>query len=60
MNLYGWTSWGWYDPSGPGIPEEAASLRRWKWMGRHDVFVETNDDEVLLHLSSRLRTLEEL
>jgi hypothetical protein len=55
MSKYGWTSWGWYTPSGPGFEGEQEPLRRWKWMGRQDVFVETNDDTVLLFLSSALR-----
>jgi hypothetical protein len=57
MNLYGWTSWGWYDSGGPGI-DKPEHLRRWKWKGRQDLFVETNDERVLLHLASRLNEEE--
>jgi hypothetical protein len=54
VNKYGWSSWGWYEPSGSGIDENAEPLRRWKWHGRQDVFVETNNDPVLLFLAGAL------
>lgn len=54
MQQYGWTSWGWYQPTGPGIPDDAEPLRRWKREGRHDLFIDTNDDDVLLFVSGLL------
>lgn len=38
MHIAGWTSWGWRE-----LPD-GTQLRRWKWHGREDLFVETNDD----------------
>lgn len=54
MNVDGWTSWGWYEAGGPGVPFN--QLRRWKWHGRSDVFVETNDMDVLRALGAALRS----
>ena len=57
MNMLGWTSWGWYASGGPGI-DKPEHLRRWKWHGRKDVFVETNDPIVLLHFGMALEEIE--
>lgn len=48
MNIYGWTSWGWAEDTRGG------KIRRWKWHGREDLFIETNDDHVLLIVAGRL------
>jgi hypothetical protein len=60
MNIAGWTSWGWYKPGGNGFDEADQPLRRWKWYGREDVFVETNDHEVLIFLAGSMTELQEL
>lgn len=52
MNQFGWTSVGWLD-----MPD-AIPLRRWKWYGRDDVFVTTNDEAVLVVLSGALKEWE--
>lgn len=53
MNVCGWTSWGWLE-----LQNGAAPLRRWKWHAREDVFVETNDDDVLIFLAGAMKELD--
>jgi len=53
MNQFGWTSWGWLDL------QDGNPLRRWKWHGRSDVYVNTNDENVLAILASALIEMEE-
>ena len=51
MNIAGWTSWGWYET-------ENGAVRRWKRVGRDDLFVETNDDDLLMVLGGAIERME--